>query len=156
YPAFLNLNDVPVLIVGGGLVAVRKLEGLLSSGARVTLVSPEVHPSLKKHARSLKLLRRAFRRSDLKGKRLVFAATNNSKLNAQIAREAKRLGIFVNVVAPPEAGDVQIPGSIKHGSFCVAVSTGGASPMLARHWREKLEKMIGPEWGEWTGLLEQS
>jgi len=155
YPVFLNLTNVPVLIVGGGLVAVRKLEGLLSAGARITMVSPELHPSMKKLRSRMTILRRKYRAADLKGRKLVFAATNHPKLNARIARDAKRRGIFVNVVAPPDAGDVQIPGSIKHGSFCIAISTGGASPMLARAWRMKLEKMIGPEWGEWVALLEQ-
>jgi siroheme synthase-like protein len=155
YPVFLNLENVPVLIVGGGLVAVRKLETLLSAGARVTLVALEPHSSLTKYKGQAKLLRRRFRVPDLKGKRLVFAATHDPRLNAGIAREAKKRGIFVNVASPPDAGDVQIPGSIRRGAFCVAISTGGSSPMLARTWRMKLEKMIGPEWGEWVALLEQ-
>lgn len=155
YPVFLNLTNVPVLIVGGGIVAVRKLESLLSAGAHVTMVSPELHPSTKKHRSRMTIARREYRASDLKGKKLVFAATNHPDVNMLIARQAKRRGIFVNVIAPPEAGDVQIPGSIKHGSFCIAISTGGASPTLARAWRMKLEKMIGPEWGEWVALLEQ-
>ena len=176
YPVFLNLLNTPVLVVGGGQVAARKVASLLQAQADVTVVSPSFHPRLfraggrttcgtaddkrLKHAAGgtpavrLKLIRRKFLASDLKGKRLVFAATDDAKLNTEIAQRAKIAGIFVNVAAPPESGDLQVPASVRRGPFCIAISTGGASAFLARAWREKLERMIGPEWGELATLLE--
>jgi siroheme synthase-like protein len=156
YPLFLDLDDAPVLVVGGGEVAERKIAGLLESGARVLVVALSATPAIARSARkkALQLERRGFKLPDLRGKRLVFAATNNLALNRRIAKSCRARGIPVNVAAPPEAGDAQVPAMVRRGAFCLAVSTGGASAALARHWRKRLEKIAGPEWGELAGLLE--
>ena len=158
YPASLDLRGQPVLVVGGGAVAARKVAALLGAQARVTVVAPEYDAAFKTFglaARArLKLVKRPFRVSDLLGQRLAFAATGDLALNARLAAAAKRRGIWVNVAAPGEAGDFQVAAALWRGPLCVAVSTGGASAALARTLRERLEQAVGPEWGQLATLLE--
>lgn len=156
YPAQLALRGVPVLIVGGGEVAVRKAGSLLEAGAKVTVVSPHFHAGFRSFARvrSLKMLKRKYRPGDLKGQRLVFAATNVESLNSQIATAAKSRGQWVNVAAPPDAGDFIVPSHFRRGAVTVSISTGGASAALARAMRERLERALGEEWGLVAELLE--
>jgi precorrin-2 dehydrogenase / sirohydrochlorin ferrochelatase len=156
YPIFLDLNGARVLIVGGGDVAARKMSGLLSTGANVIVVALSANAEIQSsaHRKKIRLQRRAFQTSDLRGARLVFAATDNLALNRRIAKLCRARGIAVNVAAPPDAGDAVIPGMVRRGPFCIAVSTGGASAALARHWRQHLEKIAGLEWGILSELLE--
>jgi precorrin-2 dehydrogenase/sirohydrochlorin ferrochelatase len=154
YPVFLDLRGASVLVVGGGNVAARKISTLLEAGAKITLVALNVEASIEaKHG--VRLIRRRYRSSDIKKQRLVFALTNDTALNRRIAADARRARILVNVAAPPESGDMQIPAQIRRGSLCVAVSTGGASAALASGWRQKLERIIGPEWEQWLAELER-
>lgn len=155
YPAFLDLRGVPVVVVGGGKVAARKVADLLDAGARVNVVSPDFDPDISTlKSQSLTLVQRFFRPSDLKGQRLVFAATNNPDLNATICATAEKKGVWSNCAAPPEAGSFAVPATVRQGQFCLAISTGGASPALTAHWRKRLEKIVGAEWGELAALLQ--
>ncbi|HYF48975.1 MAG TPA: bifunctional precorrin-2 dehydrogenase/sirohydrochlorin ferrochelatase [Planctomycetota bacterium] len=158
YPVFLELSGTPVLVVGGGEVALRKVGTLLECGAHVTVISPEIHADLaalvKRKAGSARVLRRKFRTSDLSRRwRMVVAATHHAEFNARIGAACRRKGIWVNVVSPPDAGDVQIPSAIRHGRFCVAFSTGGSSAALAATVRGHVEKTLGPEWGVLCDIL---
>ena len=156
YPVFLDLRGATVLVVGGGSVAARKIAALLDAGANVTVVSPRIDPLLSRltRRRGLRLLRREYRSTDIKKQSLVFALTDNLALNRRIANHARRARIPVNVAAPPEAGDMQIPAQVRRGALCVAVSTGGASAALAANWRQRLERIIGPEWDVWLAELD--
>jgi siroheme synthase-like protein len=154
YPLQLDVRGVPVLVVGGGDVALRKVGSLVESGAQVTLVSPEFHPDFGPLLKRVKSHRRRFKDSDLRGKRLVFAATNVESLNARIAALAKKNGAWVNVAAPPEAGNFVVPSHFRRGPVMVSISTGGASAALARSMRERLEGALGEEWGVAAELLD--
>jgi len=158
YPVFLELSGSPVLVVGGGEVALRKVGTLLECGAMVTVIAPEIHADLarllKQHRKNARSLRRHFRASDLSGRwRMVFAATQQAEVNTKIAAACRKKGLWVNVVSPPDAGDVQIPSALRQGRFCVAFSTGGSSAALARTVREHFEKRVGPEWGVLSEIL---
>lgn len=161
YPVFLDLYGVRVLVVGGGAVAARKVGGLVAPFARVTVVSPEFNEELlaleKKLRRKcifpLKLIKRPFKPADLRGQRLVFAATDDPALNARICRAAQTKGLLANCAAPPEAGNFAVPATVHRGLFCLAISTGGTSAALAAHWRKRLEKIVGEESGWLTYLL---
>jgi siroheme synthase-like protein len=161
YAATLDLRRASVLVVGGGEVAVRKIGSLLAAGADVTVVAPEFHPAVRDYIRSakggakLRLKRCAFKMSDLKKARLVFAATNDRALNEKVAAAARKAGLFVNVAAPGEAGSFHVPASVWRGSVGIAISTGGASAALARTLRKRVENFVGPEWGELAALLEK-
>lgn len=157
YPANLDLHDVPVLVVGGGEVAARKVSALLAAHARVTVVAPAFHAAFKRLRRvtHVRQVKRAYRVSDLERQRLIFAATDNPTLNARIARAARKRGVWANVAAPGDTGSFQVPATVHRGQVCVAVSTNGASAALARTLRERLERLIGPEWGELAALLDE-
>lgn len=140
YPIFLDLKDKPVLVVGAGKVALRKAKGLVEAGARVTVVGPRRAPGFA--AMPVKWLRRRFRPSDLKGMCLAFTATDDRKVNAAVARRAKRLGIPVNVADAPAECDFLVPARIRSGDLQIAISTSGRSPRLAAELRRKLTTIL--------------
>jgi precorrin-2 dehydrogenase / sirohydrochlorin ferrochelatase len=144
------------VVVGGGAVAVRKARKLSQAGAEVAVVSPEVHPELEDM--SVEVHERPYEPGDLEGADLAFAATDRREVNAAVAREAHARGIRVNVADRPTEGDFAVqgdfavPSTLRRGGLQVAVSTGGASPTLARRIRNELEKVFGPEW---AGVVEE-
>ena len=164
YPIFLSVSGVRCVVVGAGQVAQRKAQSLLSAGAAVTVVAPEATPrvELLSVEGRLQWLAEGYQPEHLDGARLVFAATDDSELNQRVAADARSRGALVNVAEPPEAGDFAVPATIKRGEICIAVSTGGASPALARMLREQIESVVGEEYaalvkllGELRGTVEQ-
>jgi len=149
YQAGLNLRGRPCLVVGGGGVAQRKAAGLHEAGARVRVVAPECLPMPQGAA----VARRPFEDADLDGVVLAVAASDDRELNARVARLAREHGVWVNVVDEPDEGDVVLPAVVRRGDLRIAISTGGASPALARRLRERLDAELGPEWGDLTELL---
>ncbi len=140
YPVFLDLRDKPVVVVGAGKVALRKVAGLLEAGARVKVVAPECDAGFD-HL-PVRLLRRRFRASDLDGAFLALAATNDRRVNARVAGEARRRGIPVNVADDPAACGFLVPARIRRGNLQIAVSTSGRAPRLARELRLQIEKIL--------------
>lgn len=157
YPVMLDLAGVECLVVGGGRVAERKVEGLLNVGARVTVIAPRATERLAELARQGKVQheRRPFAAGDAAGHRLVIAATDDARLNAEVAGEGRRRGILVNVVDCAPESNFIVPATVRRGELVISVSTGGASPAQARRIRERLEGEFGPEWGPYLGLLEE-
>jgi precorrin-2 dehydrogenase/sirohydrochlorin ferrochelatase len=137
YPVFLNLRGKRVLVVGGGPVGVRKAAGLIEAGAIVTLVAPDLCRQLPLHWK-----KRRFRASDLNGQALAFAATNDRRVNARIASQAKQRGIPVNVADSPDECDFLVPARIRRGGFLLAISTGGENPRASAALRRKLEEIL--------------
>jgi siroheme synthase-like protein len=140
YPVFLDLAGRSVLVVGAGPVALRKTRGLLEAGARVTVVAPEWLPEFEPLA--VRLEQRRFRISDLDGAFLVFAATNDRRVNRRIGDGAKRRGIPVNVADRAAECDFIVPARVRRGRLQAAVSTGGANPRLAARLRRELERLL--------------
>jgi len=158
YPIFLEVAGARCVVVGAGPVAQRKAQALVAAGASVTVLAPQATAQIQELAASgrLEWIAEPYQAGHLDGARLVFAATDDAGLNKQIAADAHSRGALVNVAEPPEAGDFQVPASIKRGDICVAISTGGASPALARKLRETLESVIGEEYGtlaRWLGEM---
>ncbi len=125
-------------------MAARKVRKLLLSGAEVVVVSPEVRAELE--GMDVEVKRRAYEYGDLEGADLAFTATDSREVNAAVAGEAKRRGVRINVADRPAEGDFVSPSTLRRGGLQVAVSTGGASPTLARRIRHELEARFGPEW----------
>ena len=150
YPIFLDLSGRRCVVVGGGEVANRKARKLLQARAEVVVISPEVKPELESVA--TEVLRRSYEIGDLEGAYLVFAATDAREVNAAVAEEARERGIPVNVADRPSEGDFALPSTLRRGRLQVAVSTGGASPMLARRIKGELEDVFRPEW---AGIVEE-
>jgi siroheme synthase-like protein len=134
------------VVVGGGEIANRKARKLLEARAEVVVISPEVTPELASMA--VEVHRRPYREGDLQGAFLAFAATDRRAVNAAVGREAQERGILVNVADKPAEGNFALPSTLRRGRLQVAVSTGGASPTLARRIRQELEGAFGFEWAE--------
>lgn len=149
HPVYLDLRGRPCVVLGGGEVATRKAEGLLAAGARVTVVSPTLMPVLAALAETHEIVHHArpYRPGDLAGAVLAYAATDDTAVQTAAAAEAAASGVWLNVVDRPQLCSFIVPAVVKRGPVSVAVSTGGASPALARRLREVLEGAIGPEYG---------
>ena len=145
FPMFLDVENKPILVVGGGEVACRKVDSLLRAGANVTLVSPKVAPYLSKLVEESKLhWVQNFYSSQILSKDYlqVWATTDNPSLNHQVYNDAKKLGVLVNVVDDLPYCDFITPSMINRGRIQIAISSGGASPVLVRNIREKLETVL--------------
>lgn len=143
-PIFCRLDNKPVLLVGGGEVAVRKARLLLDAGARLTVVSPALDPELAVLAASgaIHWLVGDFEPEHLAGKWLVVAATDRREVNALVYQSANQAGIFANVVDDPKRSSFIMPSIIDRSPLMVAISSGGKAPVLARLLREKLEALL--------------
>lgn len=156
FPVFFDLAKQPVLIVGAGEVALRKVALLERSGAAITVVAPQIHPELKARAAAgaISLNVREFVPQDLDGMRLVIVATSRRAINRWIAKLSDSRGIPVNVVDDREASRFIVPAIIDRDPVLVAVSTGGTSPVLARRLRERLETLVPTKIGEFARWLQ--
>jgi precorrin-2 dehydrogenase/sirohydrochlorin ferrochelatase len=157
YPMFLNLEGKRCVVIGGGEIALRKIRMLLDCGARVTVVSPLVHPGLSRLAKAgfVELHRRSYRRGDLKKAAVVISATNKREINEAAGEEARRRGSLINVVDDPGRSDFIVPSFFRRGGLTIAISTSGMSPALARKIRSKLEGAFGQEYASLLDLVEE-
>ena len=157
YPIALKLEGRRCLVVGGGRVARRKVSGLLDCGAEVVVVAPECEAGLRDQAErgAITLRERPFQEEDAAGARLVIAATDDRTVNQAVVRAAHAAGALVNVVDEPGDCDFYAPACIRRGDLCIAVSTGGACPSLAKRLREELDPQFGPEYGPYLELLDR-
>jgi uroporphyrin-III C-methyltransferase/precorrin-2 dehydrogenase/sirohydrochlorin ferrochelatase len=150
-PAVLSLRERKCLVVGGGEVALRKVEALLQAGSRVTVVAPSLVPALETlaaHA-DLSLERRAYRDGEAGGYRLVFAATDDRSTNCRVAADAEAAGVFVNVADDPELCTFHMPGRVTRGSLQIAVASEGTAPFAVRRLRQILERTFPAKWADW-------
>jgi precorrin-2 dehydrogenase/sirohydrochlorin ferrochelatase len=148
YPILLDLRERRCLVVGGGRVAQRKVDGLLAADAAVTVVSPAASTALARLAAAGGIVwhPRPYDRADLDGMRLVIAATDQPDVNRQVADDARDRGILCNVIDQPAAGDFTLPSVVRRGDLVLTVSTSGQSPALSRHLRKVLEGRFGNEY----------
>lgn len=153
-PIFLNLKNKLCLVVGGGDVAVRKASLLLQAGATIRVVAPQLNESFKLPPDSEHIAER-FQPFHLDGITLVIAATNDKAVNEQVSLEAKLRNIPVNVVDNPELCSFIMPAILDRSPLLVAFSTGGASPVLARLLRGKLETLIPQAYGRLAAFAER-
>ncbi|ETI69529.1 NAD(P)-binding protein [Neobacillus vireti] len=154
YPIMLRLEGKRVVVVGGGKVAERKVSGLLGTGARVTVVSPEATEDIQRlfHAGKIEWVQRHFSGGDLQGAFMVFAATNDKILNLSIKDSAEPHQL-VMVVDDLEKSDFHLPSTFHRGRLSISVSTGGASPTFARKIREQLEQEFDERYEEYLNFL---
>lgn len=155
YPIFIELFNKPVLVVGGGTVAYRKVKTLLEFGARVRVVSPQIIPALKEIAdgKSCLWLPKEYSSEDIKDSVLIFSCTEKADVNARVACDAKLKEKLINVVDDPDNCTFIVPSILNRGDLSIAISTAGSSPMAARRIREELERIYGTEMEVYLGLL---
>jgi len=154
YPVFLDVTGRNCIVVGGGLVALRKAKTLLEHGARVSIVAPSICTGLEELAShgELDTISRDYRKGDLGGAVLVIAATGDRAVNAIVAGDARESGILVNAVDDPENCDFIVPSCVRRGDLTVAISTGGRSPALARKIRTQLEDELATRYAPLASL----
>jgi precorrin-2 dehydrogenase/sirohydrochlorin ferrochelatase len=154
YPIMLQLAGKKVAVIGGGKVAERKVTGLLGTGALITVISPDATEELKKLADEGKIVWQPtpFSPADVKDALLIFAATNDNQLN-QLVKASAEQHQLVTVADAPEESDFHLPSKLKRGRLTIAVSTGGASPMLARKIRANLEQQFDQSYEDYLEFL---
>ena len=157
YPIYLQLQDQPCVVVGGGKIAEGKVTGLLAAGARVTVISPDLTPPLQDLVRrnSITHVARLYRPGDLSGAFVVICATDKAEVNHQVWQEASAEGQLVNVVDDTPRCNFIAPAILRKGDLTVAISTAGKAPALAVRLKERLERSIGPEYERFLELAGQ-
>ncbi|HIG47884.1 MAG TPA: bifunctional precorrin-2 dehydrogenase/sirohydrochlorin ferrochelatase [candidate division Zixibacteria bacterium] len=161
YPLFLDLNDRPCVVIGGGRIAADKTHALLEARARVTVVAQDLIGSLADLAAvgRIKHAARLYQAGDLAGSVLAISATDDSAVNRLVWEEGRRSGVLVNVVDDVPLCDFIAPSVIRQGDLTVAISTSGKAPALAVRIRESLEEKFGREYArflELAGAIRQS
>lgn len=156
YPVFADVEGRTCLVVGGGGVAEDRAGRLAASGARVRLVAPRTTPTLDEmiaQHRIAEYRQREYTATDLEGCLLAIAATDSRAVNHTVRTDARRAGVLCNVADDPGLCDFILPAVVRRGDLTLAVSTGGASPVVAADIRRRLEEAFGPEWGELIAML---
>lgn len=146
YPVMLDLTNIRILIVGGGVVASRKAKPLVECGARVTVISPVVSDDMRAVGPA-EIIERGYEPGDGTGFQLIMTATDVRSVNALVAQEARANGQWVNSADDPDNCSFILPALIRRGPVTIAVSTGGASPSLAGWLRDRIGDSVGPEVG---------
>lgn len=164
YPLFARLQQRPVLVVGAGQVAERKVDSLLQSGALVRIVAPELNAVLQQWQEQGRIehIATEFAPEQINDVFLVVAATNDNQLNQRIFAAAESAHTLCNVVDDLQNCNFIVPAVVDRGALQVAISTGGKAPVLARIWRQKIEALL-PEHlsdtaeiaGRWRGKVKQ-
>ena len=158
YPVFLNLTERRCVIIGGGQIAEGKISKLLDSGAKIIVISPDATQGIRGFAErgQIEFDLRKYQEGDLQGAFLAIAATNDRVVNQEIFEEAEKQGILLNAVDDMPRCSFIAPSIVEKGPVTVAISTGGASPALARKLREKMEVSSALDWADATSVLSKA
>jgi precorrin-2 dehydrogenase/sirohydrochlorin ferrochelatase len=153
YPAFLDLNNRKVVVVGGGRVSERKVRSLLKAGAVVEVVSPTVTTGLKKlnDQGKIRHKKKHYAKGDLRGAFVVIAGTSSAAVNEKIAQDSECL---VNIIDMPADGNFIVPSLIRRGNLTIAISTGGASPAISKAVRKEIEQKYDAEFARYLRFVE--
>jgi precorrin-2 dehydrogenase / sirohydrochlorin ferrochelatase len=155
YPVYLNLAGKLCVICGGGTVAQGKIAALRQAGARIIIISPDATPGIQRAAQrgDVEWLPRKYQRGDLEGAFIAVAATNVWHVNREIFEEAEQRGVLLNVVDDPDLCTFIAPSIVKRDPVTLAISTGGASPALARKMRETFAEDPNLRWADLADVL---
>ncbi|PPL00222.1 precorrin-2 dehydrogenase/sirohydrochlorin ferrochelatase family protein [Parapedobacter indicus] len=160
FPVFLQLNELHVLLVGGGKVGLEKLTALLENSpkATVTIVAREISADVRHYVANyprIQLLERAFEETDLNGVDLVVVASNNPELNLRIRKECRSRHLLINVADKPDLCDFYLGSIVKKGNLKLGISTNGKSPTIAKRMKELLNEALPEEIDETLTYMSQ-
>lgn len=149
-PIFISIRKKPCIVIGGGDIALRKINLLLKAQANVTCISPVFSEDIDSLAKNnnLRLIKKNFEDSDISNESIIISATNDSKVNAQVSAVAQKLRIPVNVVDSPALSSFIMPSIVDRSPVIVAISSAGKAPVLSRLIRAKLETLIPSSYGK--------
>lgn len=156
YPILLNIKDKLCIVIGGGNVAEQKIKGLLRCEALVRVISAHIHPSIHElinKGEKIEWIKREYHNGDLQGAVLVIGATDDSKINNDLKKEAKMLRIPANIVDAPSDCDFILPSVISRGHLQLSISTNGKSPGFSKVFREHLEQIIDKDYERLLNIL---
>ena len=158
YPVFIDVSDRRCVVIGGGSIGEEKVHKLLDCGARLVVISPDVSAGVRELADSggVTWVQRDYEPGDLKGAFIAIAATDDNKVNRLIADEANERNVLLNVVDVTHLCTFIAPSVARRGDVTIATSTGGASPALARKFREELSGSRLLEYADLTPLLSEA
>ena len=152
-PVALDVRGKECLVVGGGVVAERKVKSLLECEANVTVVSPSLSQGLTDIENEFRWVCRAFESLGYLGSSLIFACTNDLEVNHAVAIAAHSAGIWCNIADDPAGSEFHSAAAVRRGEICIGITTGSGSPALSKHLRRKIEELIGPEYQALLELL---
>lgn len=154
YPIMLNIEDKVVVVVGGGLIAYRKMVGLLEAGAYVTVISPVIHSKIEQLVIENKIAwkDKLFEPDDLNSALIVIAATNSEIVNTFVASSASK-NQLVNIVDNPMLSTFHVPAKLTRGDLTISVATGGASPTLSKSIRDELAVIYNDSYVDYLNFL---
>ena len=157
YPIYVELHEQPCIVIGGGNIAEGKVEGLLTAGAQVTIISPSLTSHLHTLVEQNKVayISRTYQHGDLAGAFMVICATDQAEINHQVWQEASANRQLVNVVDDTPRCNFIAPAILRKGDLNIAISTGGKAPALAVRLKERLQKEIGPQYARFLELSGQ-
>ncbi len=156
YPVFLDIKGKRIVVIGGGVVAERKVESLLKAGASITVISPRITKRLLELSEkdAILLIKRNFRKGDLaREDPVAVVSAAKPAINRAVSEEAKGLKTIVNVVDDPALCDYIVPSVVDRGDLIIAVSTSGKAPALSKKIRLDLERRIGEEYAAFTAII---
>ena len=146
FPILLNLQKFPCLIVGGGEVALRKVQSLLLFNAKITVLSPRICKPLKELNKNnkIKIISKSYSKKYLKDYKIVFCATNNRQINKQVHKDCKKENILLNVADIPKLCDFILPANVKRGALTISISSQGKAPFMVKELKKKSEQIFSP------------
>lgn len=159
FPVFLDLHDRVAVVVGGGAVATERAAKLAAHGAIVRLVTPDSTPVLAEMVSDGRVAdhrARRYEQGDLADAVIVVAATDDAAVNRRVRDDARAMGALVNVADDPDGSSAVIPALMRQGDLAVAITTGGASPVVSRRIREDLQQRFGPGWAGLIAILAET
>jgi len=154
YPVYIQLQDQPCVVIGGGKIAEGKVDGLLAAQARVTVIAPDLTTRLHHLAEEKQItsLARTYQPGDLTGAFLVICATDQVEINHQVWKEATANRQLVNVVDDTPRCNFIAPSILRKGDLTIAISTSGKAPALAVRLKERFQRELGPEYERFLEL----
>lgn len=154
YPVFLDLRDRLCVVVGGGRVALEKVQGLLPTGAHIRLIAQELDSELEAllHDKPIEHLNRSFAQGDLDGASLVIAEQIDDETHRALAEECESRKLFLNIQDKVPYCSFVAPSIVRRGHLAVAISTAGVAPALSVRLRQRLERELGPEYADFLDL----
>jgi precorrin-2 dehydrogenase/sirohydrochlorin ferrochelatase len=155
FPIFLKLTGRPCTVIGAGNLAESKIESLLTSSARVTVIAPRANTRIRALADSgeISLHLREYAPGDLAEQFLAVAATDHPAVNRAVFAEAEASGVLINAVDDPPFCDFYFPSVVRRGDLQIAISTAGASPALAQRLRREINELLPLDAGDWLAEL---
>ncbi|MBO0586986.1 NAD(P)-dependent oxidoreductase [Sporosarcina sp. E16_8] len=154
YPIMLNIEAKGAVVVGGGMIAHRKIVGLLQAGAYVTVISPMIHSEIEQLIAEKKITwkNKEFEPNDLDSALIIIAATNSETVNSFVASSSGTHQL-VNIVDNPELSTFHVPAKLTRGDLTISVATGGASPILSKRIRDELAVIYEDSYGDYLEFL---